>query len=97
MTETQQFGSPTDDTTDDHFAMCPKCVRIVQKDRFSDAKELVESHNQSQHDGQNIARAVGPYREDLNEFIDYVRDAFGDTVRDQMFDHIIESDPYNIR
>lgn len=79
-----------------HHAICPKCVRVVSKDEESEAQDVVEQHNDQLHDGEQIARVVGPYKEDLNEFIDEVRDEFDYNTFEKISQHIVKTDPWDI-
>lgn len=86
-------------TSQQHHAICPECVRIVSKDDSEDAGDVVESHNESRHNGAPVARVVGPYREHLNEFMDDMKEKYG--VRSSTYEdiatHIVETDPWGVR
>lgn len=80
-----------------HHAVCPLCTRVVSKDGESAAEDVVESHNRTRHDGDPVAEVVGPHKEDLNEFVDRLRDEFAGEVHREMIRHIVKTDPWNVR
>lgn len=79
-----------------HHAICPECTRIVSKNTEEEARDVVESHNDNRHGGDDVARVVGPYEEDLNAFVDYVRDEFDMDVFEQITSRIINKDPWGV-
>lgn len=79
-----------------HHAICPTCVRVVTKELREDAAETVETHNDARHGGDSVARVVGPAKEDLDEFMDYVDAEFDDEIYDDIGSHIVETDPWGV-
>lgn len=53
----------------DYEVECPECDRTVTKETEEEAESLVESHNNSQHNGENIAHVVGEH-DPLIDFIE---------------------------
>lgn len=43
----------------DYKVKCPDCDTVVTKESKADAKSLVESHNKSRHNGDEVAHVVG--------------------------------------
>lgn len=80
----------------ERLAACPLCVRTVKKDTQDEAEELVESHNDQRHDGNDVAKVLGPYKEDLNEFMDHVRKQYGTDTFERFARHIIKKDPWGV-
>lgn len=81
----------------EHHAVCPLCIRIVTKDTESEAAEVVKNHNDKRHNGDHIARVVGPYKEDLNEFMSVVMKDYGSEVYGDIAAHIVKVDPWGVR
>lgn len=78
-----------------HHAICPVCTSVSTKDTEEEAQEVVDNHNEARHDGEP-AQVVGPYREDLNEFMDEVKEEFDyDTYKD-LGQHIVKVDPWGV-
>lgn len=57
-----------------HYAACSACTRIIPLGDKDRASMLVSSHNIAKHNGQQVAKVVGPTEEDVLEYLDYVED-----------------------
>jgi hypothetical protein len=80
----------------DNHAVCPLCVRVVTKSNREELEQVVFDHNDARHDGKDVARLVGPAQEDLNEFIDCVRDEFDRDTFEEISQHIVKQDPWEV-
>lgn len=76
-------------------AICPECVSVVGKDDVDAAHETVYAHNDARHDGEAVAEVVEHYRDDLNDFMDGVRDAYGSERYGELAATIMDQDPFN--
>jgi len=79
-----------------HHAVCPLCTRVVSKDTEGEAASVAESHNESRHGGDEVAQVVGPYREDLDEFMDAVKEKHGSDVYGEIGARIVDVDPWGV-
>lgn len=79
-----------------HVAVCPVCTRIVTRDDSDAVASIVENHNEQRHEGDRIARLVGPTEAELNEFMDYVREEHGTEVYGDIGAYIVENDPWGV-
>lgn len=52
---------------------CPECDRTLTKNSEEAATDLVDSHNESRHDGEDVAVVVGE-QDPLDSFIDALED-----------------------
>lgn len=52
---------------------CPQCDRTVTKETQAEAEELVESHNEQRHGGENVAIILGE-KDPLTSFVDVIDD-----------------------
>lgn len=79
-----------------HHAVCPPCARVVTRQSESEATDVVENHNDSQHSGDSVARVVGNSTEDLNDLMDNVRDGFDSEVRKDLIAEVMDVDPWGV-
>lgn len=55
-------------------AACPACVRLLNCDSENEAEELIESHNDGMHDGDDVGFVIHETVEDMAEFLNQVHD-----------------------
>lgn len=78
----------------DLLAVCPKCVRIVDKDDADELNELIDNHNEQRHGGERVAQVVHPSL--LDEFMNDVKEEYGGQTHSELGTHIVEKDPWGI-
>ncbi|UIP01721.1 hypothetical protein Hbl1158_17105 (plasmid) [Halobaculum sp. CBA1158] len=79
-----------------HHAICPDCVSVSSKDHEPDAQAVVRDHNEARHDGDDVARVVGPHPEDLNEFHEQIKEEFDWETVDEVTRLIVNADPWGV-
>lgn len=87
----------SDDTeyaTRTHHAICPLCVRVVSKEDKEELEEVIHNHNVRRHDGDTTAEIVAA--EELDDFMDRVREKYNPEVRHEIGQHVVDVDPWGI-
>jgi hypothetical protein len=79
-----------------NVAVCPECVSIAIKDTKDEALDVVESHNEQQHDGDGVAWFLGPHPEDLVEFSQFLREEYSRDHRKQVGELVVGADPWGV-
>jgi hypothetical protein len=79
-----------------NVAVCPECVSIAIKDTKDEALDVVESHNEQQHDGDDVAWFLGPHPEDLVEFSKFLREEYSRDHRKQVGELVVGADPWGV-
>lgn len=82
------------DQSDEYRAACPLCERVILKSDVDEALEVVANHNDARHGGDQVAHVVGEFREDLDEFMDYVKSEHGSSVCGDFGAHIVRTDAW---
>lgn len=58
-----------------HYIGCPKCCSFASFSTESKAHEMADSHNESRHENESIARVIEPESKDsLNDFMDKAKE-----------------------
>lgn len=86
----------SDTMTEQHHAICPLCESVASKDTEEEAQEVVDSHNDARHPDDEDARVVGPFREDLDEFMDEVKEEYGRETYSDVSSFIVSADPWGV-
>lgn len=59
-----------------HYATCPEHDRLIEKESEAAAESIVASHNESMHDGEEVAEVVEDTADAFNDLVDRVREEY---------------------
>lgn len=86
--------SADDESTVLHHGVCPACDEVVSKETTEAARQVVYSHNEMRHDGEEVARVVSSRRAALNDFLEYVEENFSAEVFDRIEATVVDTEPW---
>jgi hypothetical protein len=55
-------------------AACPSCVRLLSCDSVEEAENLMDSHNENMHDGDEVGFVMHETVEEMAEFLERVHE-----------------------
>jgi len=77
---------------------CPACASFAEYDSAADAENAAESHNQSRHDGEDVARRIHPgSEEDVDAFVKESREVASIEQHKRVIREIVRGEtPYTV-
>lgn len=78
------------------FVICPECSTSKKYESKDPAVSDLHRHNESMHDGDEVARFIGPRKQEFLDFLDYLSNEF--TVNDirEIADAVSAADVWGI-
>lgn len=77
---------------------CPECCSFASFDSPDDAEDSLSDHNESMHDGEDVAHTIEPDSEDsVNEFVDEAREQAPQKQYEELISDITRGNtPYTV-
>ena len=81
-----------------HHIGCPACASFAEYDSAEEAENAAESHNQSRHDGEDVARRIHPdSEEDVDAFVNESREKAPGKQHERVIRKIVRGEsPYTV-